>query len=275
MTGPRTNHVAIVTENVGVCYDLRLTERLTFRRGVNEWVGDMLERRRGNSKFWALRDVSFTVRRGEILGVLGRNGSGKSTLLLTIAGILQPDQGRIATFGRTSTLLSLGIGFEPEASGLENIYLNGAFLGLTQRQMDAKRSAIVAFSELGEFINAPLRTYSSGMRQRLGFAIAAHIEPEILLLDEVLEVGDAAFKEKCVAKLEELIARASAIVVVTHSTKFVVEKCSHALWLHEGSVAGLGEPREIVERYVEAMSTIGGPVRRVGQGGRNASASVV
>ena len=153
--------------------------------------------------------------------------------------------------------------FEAEATGLDNIYLNGAFLGLSKRQIESRRDEIVEFSELGPFIDAPLRTYSNGMQQRLGFSIAAHIEPDILLLDEVLSVGDAAFQAKCVAKLEELIGRARAIVVVTHSTQFVLEKCSRALWLHEGTVGEFGAPLETVERYVETMTKLDGPVRQV------------
>ena len=264
MSDPGAHGVAIVADKVGVCYDLRLTRYRTVRRSFSDWLHGLPEQRqRGSTKFWALRSVSFVVRPGEILGVIGRNGSGKTTLLLTIAGILQPDRGRIATFGHTSALLSLGIGFETEATGLENIYLNGAFLGLSQRQIDAKLDEIVAFSELGPFLDAPLRTYSSGMLQRLGFSVAAHIEPDILLLDEVLGVGDAAFQAKCVAKLEDLIDKASAIVVVTHSTQFVLEKCSQALWLHEGTVAEFGDPSETVERYIREIPWLDGPVRQV------------
>ena len=262
MTDPGDNGAAIVADDVGVYYDLRLTNQLTVRRGLSDWLYG-LSRGRGTSKFWALRSVSFALQPGEILGVVGRNGSGKSTLLLLIAGILRPDRGRIATFGRTSALLQLGSGFEPEATGLQNIYMNAAFLGLSRRQIEARREEIAEFSELGQFLDAPLRTYSDGMRQRLGFSIAAHIEPDILLLDEVLGVGDVAFKAKCVAKLKELIGKARAIVVVTHSTKFVVENCSHVLWLHEGRVAGFGDPDETVGRYVEAMPTLDGPVRSV------------
>jgi lipopolysaccharide transport system ATP-binding protein len=263
MSGTADSGVAVVAQAVGVCYDLRLTTQLTLRRTLNEWLHAHPARQASSSKFWALNDVSFVLRPGEILGVVGRNGSGKSTLMLAIAGILRPDRGRIATFGRTSALLSLGIGFEPEATGLENLYLNGAFLGLSQRQIEARRDEIVEFSELGQFIDAPLRTYSNGMKQRLGFSIAAHIEPDILLLDEVLGVGDAGFRAKCVAKLEELIGKARAIVVVTHSTEFVVETCSRALWLHEGTVAEFGAPSETVARYAETMATLDDPVRQI------------
>jgi lipopolysaccharide transport system ATP-binding protein len=259
-----TGDVAVAAEDVGVCYDLRLTPDLTLRKSFNEWLNGLAgPGSRRDTSFWALRGVSFVLRPGEILGVLGRNGSGKSTLLLTIAGILQPDCGRIATFGRTSALLSLGVGFEAEATGRENIYLNAAFLGLSRREIDARCDAIVEFSELGRFIDAPLRTYSNGMRQRLGFSIAAHIEPDILLLDEVLGVGDAGFQAKCIAKLGELIGRARAIVVVTHSPQFVAERCSRALWLHEGAVAAFGRPREVADRYAQSAAELGGPVRQL------------
>ena len=257
-----SNSIAIAAEGVGVCYDLRLTQHRTVRRTVNDWMQNLPDRgRRNSAKFWALRSVSFVVRSGEILGVLGRNASGKSTLLLTIAGILQPDRGRIATFGRTSAFLSLGIGFEPEATGHDNIYLNGAFLGLSKRQIASKLDEIAEFSELGDFLDAPLRTYSSGMRQRLGFSIVVHSEPDILLLDEVLEVGDTAFRSKCVSKLQELIGRASAIVVVTHSVQFVTKNCSNALWLRDGLVASYGPSGETVARYEDFMAEIEGPVR--------------
>jgi ABC-type polysaccharide/polyol phosphate transport system ATPase subunit len=207
--------------------------------------------------------VSFELREGEVLGVIGRNGSGKSTLLLTLAGILRPDAGAVATFGKTATLLTLGAGFEPELTGRENIYLNGAFFGLPKRRMDELLDEIVEFSELGAFVDVPLRKYSTGMRARLGFSIAAHIEPDILLLDEVLGVGDAAFQRKSKAKLEELIGRAKAIVVVTHSMGFVSEACTAALWLDEGRVAGYGPPDDITARYIEDAERHEGPLRSV------------
>jgi ABC-type polysaccharide/polyol phosphate transport system ATPase subunit len=213
--------------------------------------------------FWALKNVSFELGHGEVLGVVGRNGSGKSTLLLTIAGILRPDTGFVLTAGKTATLLTLGAGFEPRLSGRENIYLNGAYLGLTRRTMDEVADEIVEFSELGEFIDAPVSTYSSGMRARLGFSIAAHVEPEILLLDEVLGVGDAAFQRKSRKKMEELMARASALVVVSHSADFIVETCSKALWLEGGTAAAYGDVDDVVGQYVESSQKAHGPVRMV------------
>lgn len=254
--------VAIAVEDLGIRFDLGLTRTRTFRRTVDH----LLRRRDERGQFWALRDVCFTVDAGQTLGVVGQNGSGKSTLLLAIAGILRPDAGVVETSGRSSTLLTLGAGFEPDLTGRQNIYLNGAYLGFSRARIEEHLDEIVEFSDLGELIDAPLRKYSSGMRARLGFSIAAYVEPEILLLDEVLGVGDAAFQRKSKAKLEELIEHARAIVVVSHSMGFVTETCDKALWLDRGRVAALGEPAEVVERYVSETERRGGPLRAVSGG---------
>lgn len=254
---------AIVAREVGVEYDLRLARHRTLRRALGEWFERRSNGAPEGKRFWALRDVTFEMEEGEILGVVGRNGSGKSTLLLTLAGILRPDRGAVQRFGKTATLLTVGAGFEPRLTGRDNIYLNGAFFGFSKRKMDGLADQIVEFSELGDFIDVPLRNYSSGMRTRLGFAIAAHIEPDILLLDEILGVGDEAFQRKSKAKLDDLMRHAKAIVVVSHSMGFVRDTCTKALWLHEGRVAEYGTPEQVVESYTADAEQRTGPVRSV------------
>jgi ABC-type polysaccharide/polyol phosphate transport system ATPase subunit len=240
-------HIAISAQNLGVKYNLRLTRARTLRQTLSHRLRS--PRSADAREFWALEDVSFELEQGEILGVIGRNGSGKSTLLLVIAGILQPDAGSISVAGRTSALLTIGAGFEPELTGRQNIYLNGAYLGLAEKTIRWLEPAIVDFAELGDFIDAPVRTYSTGMRSRLGFAIASHIDPDILLLDEVLGVGDLEFQQKSEAKLQALIEQARSIVIVSHSMDFVTKMCTKALWLHEGAVRALGTPDDVLPDY--------------------------
>ena len=187
--------------------------------------------------------------------MIGRNGCGKSTLLLAIAGILIPDRGRVATAGKTFPLLTLGAGFEIDLTGRENIYLNAAFLGVPRKLAEERIDEIIDFSDLGVFIDVPIRKYSSGMRARLGFSIAAHVEPDILLLDEVMGVGDAAFYDKSKAKLKELMERAQAIVIVSHNADFILETCTTSLWLEDGRVAGEGPPEDVMEHYLAAANT--------------------
>jgi len=200
---------------------------------------------------------------GECVALVGRNGAGKSTLLLTIAGIMRPDTGLIRTFGRPSTLLTIGAGFEPDLTGRENVYLNGALLGLSRRYVDRRLDDIIEFSGLDRLIDLPLRKYSTGMRARLGFSIAVHTEPDILLIDEVLSVGDEGFRNKSREKLEELMETAHAIVVVSHDMSFVRRSCTKALWLEEGRVAAWGPSNEVVDRYLESAKDAAGPVRLI------------
>ena len=242
----RPADLAIDGKHLGVHFNLRFNRRNTLRRTLFS----MLKRDSSEGgHFWAVRDVSLGVKRGEIFGVIGANGSGKSTLLLVLAGILKPDVGTLRVGGSVSTLLTIGAGFDQDLTGRDNIYLNGAFLGLTKRQIDARIDEIIEFSELGEFIDVAIRRYSSGMRARLGFAIATTIEPDILLLDEVLGVGDAAFRDKSKERLRELVERSQAIVVVAHDMGFVNEMCSRAMWLRDGMVAAIGEPSEVTAAY--------------------------
>jgi ABC-2 type transport system ATP-binding protein len=211
-----SDKIAIDARGMGVKYNLRLTKKQTVKETVVRRV-----RRQGETSFWALREVSFTVRQGESLGVIGPNGAGKSTLLQVLAGIITPSEGDVAVDGHISSLLTLGVGFDQELSGTDNIRLAGAFMGLDHRLVESKLPAIVAYADLGDFIDAPIKTYSSGMRARLGFAIATSVEPDILLLDEVLSTGDAAFREKSKERVGELVQEAKAIVLVTHDMNWV------------------------------------------------------
>lgn len=197
----------------------------------------------------ALTDVSFSVRRGETFGVVGPNGCGKSTLLKLVAGILKPNAGRIAVNGKVSALIELGAGFHPEISGRENVVINGVMLGMTRREIERKLPEIVEFSGLSEFIDQPVKTYSSGMYVRLGFAVAIHVDPDILVVDEVLAVGDEAFSHRCLDTIGEMSARGKTIFFVTHSLALVEELCDRVLYLEGGRVKGLGDPRELLAAY--------------------------
>jgi len=241
-----SNKVAIDARDLGVMYNLRLTKKATIKESLIRRV-----RRPGDTSFWALRDVAFTVRQGESLGVIGPNGAGKSTLLQVLAGIITPSEGDVAVDGHISSLLTLDVGFDTELSGVDNIRLAGAFMGLDHRLVEEKLPAIVAYADLGEFIDAALKTYSSGMRARLGFAIATSVEPDILLLDEVLATGDAAFREKSKARVGELVREAKAIVLVTHDMNWVTEYCNRALLIEKGRIIVEGSPAEVVALHQE------------------------
>uniref|UniRef100_A0A7C2J0Z4 ABC transporter ATP-binding protein n=1 Tax=Ammonifex degensii TaxID=42838 RepID=A0A7C2J0Z4_9THEO len=200
-------------------------------------------------EFWALRNINLTVPRGATVGLIGRNGSGKSTLLKIISRILYPTRGTVKVASRVSTLLELGAGFHPDFTGIENIFLNASILGFTRKEIKERLADIIAFSELGHFIYNPVRTYSSGMYMRLGFAVAVHVDAEILLVDEVLAVGDLAYQEKCLERIRELQKRGVTIIFVTHNPQQVEELCNLAVWLDKGEIRFLGSAREAARAY--------------------------
>ncbi|HLZ48721.1 MAG TPA: ABC transporter ATP-binding protein, partial [Candidatus Limnocylindria bacterium] len=197
----------------------------------------------------ALRDVSFAVEEGEAFGVVGANGSGKSTLLKLIAGTAKPTSGTLAVNGRVSALLEIGAGFHPDFTGRENAYLNGSLLGLSRKEMQRQMPAIEEFADIGRFFDAPVKTYSSGMYMRLGFAVAIHLDPDVLLVDEVLAVGDEYFQHKCFARIAELRKAKKTIVLVTHDLGAVARLCDRAIWLDQGVVSAAGAVRDVVNAY--------------------------
>ena len=203
--------------------------------------------------FPALRDVTFTVAAGRTCGVIGRNGSGKSTALKVVAGITKPTSGTVVVQGRISALIELGAGFHPEISGRENVFINGIMLGLSRREIERRFDEIVEFAELREFIEAPVKTYSSGMYMRLGFAVAIHVDPDVLLVDEVLAVGDEGFTHKCLDKFAEFRRTGKTILLVTHSLGLVERFCDEAIWLDEGCVRSQGDPKRVVDAYLAAV----------------------
>lgn len=233
----------------------RFTMEQDRPRSLQEAFLSLVQRSRGRQTetFWALRDVSFTLRQGEACGVIGENGSGKSTLLKLITRILQPTEGVIQVNGRVAALLELGAGFHPDLTGRDNIYLNGSILGLSRREMQERFDEIVAFAELERFIDVPLKHYSSGMQVRLGFAIATSIDPDILLIDEVLAVGDEAFQHKCLARIDEFRARNKTIVFVSHDLATVNRLCDRAIWLEDGIVRDQGLTRRVIDFYLASV----------------------
>jgi ABC-type polysaccharide/polyol phosphate transport system ATPase subunit len=237
---------AISVEDLGVQYNLRFNRKTTLRQTVANVVG-----RRPPERFWALRHVTTELRHGESLAVIGPNGAGKSTLLQVLAGIMRPTEGAVVVRGQVSGLLGLGAGFDVELSGIENILLGGAFLGLDGRHTLALLPSIVEFADLGQFIDAPLKTYSAGMRARLGFAIATAVDPDILLLDEVLATGDANFRAKSKARVIELVRAAKGVVLVTHDMDWVREYCNRALLLEKGQVIVEGPPDQVTALHLE------------------------
>ena len=205
--------------------------------------------------FEALHGVCFTIGQGEIVGLVGRNGSGKSTLLRVLAGIFEPDKGFVDLHGHTVSLLALGVGFQTQLSGRENIYLSGLLLGFTKQDIDAQIDEIIAFSELEKFIEKPVRTYSSGMQSKLGFAITAILKTDIILVDEVLSVGDSHFKKKSFAKMQELISeKTRTVVIVSHNASTIRNTCEKVVWLHDGDIKMIGDTATVVDLYEEFMS---------------------
>lgn len=253
----------IVAEDVWIRFRIQfhrqeMTLRETFVRLLDRVR--RCDRRNGEyDSFWPLRGINLVVQPGEIVGVVGKNGSGKTTLLKTLAGILSPDRGRLEVRGRVGCLLSFNVGFNPALSGRENVFLNGSLLGLSQRLIRERFGHIVEMSELGEFINAPVRTYSSGMRARLGFSIAVHIDPDVLMLDEVLGVGDAAFRAKTGGILEQLRTDNKTIVIASHDMNLIRRECNRAVWLDQGQIRMEGDPNEVTLAYLQSTGAVSEP----------------
>jgi len=216
-----------------------------------EYAIRFLQRRIQYNSFWALHDIDLSVYRGEVFGLIGRNGAGKSTLLKVVSRVLRPTKGRTVLYGKIAPLLELGAGFHPELSGRENVFLNGALLGYSRKEMEACFDQIVDFSELRSFIDAPIRTYSSGMYARLGFAVAtAHI-PDILLVDEILSVGDEAFQQKCFNRITEFRESGATIIMVSHSLQQIEKMCQRVAWIDHGNIEIIGPPSQVIAAYRE------------------------
>lgn len=235
-------------------------QNLSKKYNLYESPGDRVKeafhpfRKKYHTEFYALNDVSFTVEKGDVVGIIGKNGAGKSTLLKVLTGVLSASSGNYDVNGRISALLELGGGINPEYTGLENIYFNGSILGLTKEQVDEKIDEIIAFADIGDFINIPVKTYSSGMAVRLAFAIAINIDPDILIVDEALSVGDVRFQQKSLRKMRELMDNAQAILFVTHDMGTVLNFCNKVVWLKDGAVYKIGEPADICKQYLSYMA---------------------
>lgn len=238
-----SSEVAISVKNISKCYEMYAQPRDRLLQFFS------FSKRKYFKEFWALRDISFTINKGETVGILGRNGSGKSTLLQIIAGTLAPTIGEVYTNGVLAALLELGSGFNPEFSGRENIYLNGAILGFSKAEMDERFDEIVNFADIGEHLDQPVKTYSSGMAVRLAFAVQACVFPQILIVDEALAVGDEKFQRKCFDYIERLRAEGCSILLVTHSTATVEKFCQRGILIHKGEMHGIGPAKEIVDQY--------------------------
>lgn len=258
-----SDEVLVKVEHVSKKFCRTLKRSLWY--GIQDVAGEMLGRQGGQDRlregeFWSVRDVSFELKKGECLGLIGPNGAGKSTLLKMVNGLIKPDGGLITIHGRVGGLIELGAGFNPILTGLENIYVNGSVLGLTKREIDTKLDAIIDFSEMKEFIDTPVQSYSSGMKVRLGFAIATQMEPDVLLIDEVLAVGDIGFRSKCYARLADLVERC-AVIFVSHQMYFVNRLSSTALLLNRGKKDFLGPPPQAIAKYNALFEIEGKKVR--------------
>mgnify|MGYP006075726417 FL=1 len=244
------NDYVIEVENATVRFNMA-SEKID---NLKEYFVKLVKREQMFQEFLALKDVSFSVKRGEAWGLVGTNGSGKSTLLKLICGILKPYKGSVTVRGTIAPLIELGAGFDGELTATENIYLNGAVLGYSKEFMDAHFQEIVDFAELWDFMNMPIKNYSSGMSARLGFSIATIVRPDILIVDEVLAVGDAAFQEKCQKRMQEMLAGGTTLLFVSHTMQTVRELCDHALWINKGVVQMQGDVEPVCNAYMESLS---------------------
>ena len=235
----------IRAKNISMCY------MMTYDRikSIKEYMVQLIKGKNKYEEFWALKDVSFEVQKGEVIGIIGHNGAGKSTLLKVISGILKPTGGELEVHGNIVPMLELGSGFDTDLTGRENIFLNGAILGYSEEYLKAKYDEIVAFSGLGKFIDVPIRNYSSGMLMRLAFSIATVVDPDILIVDEILAVGDADFQEKSKARMKEMMGGGTTVLFVSHSLEQIREMCDRVIWLDHGQVKMHGNTQEVCDAY--------------------------
>jgi ABC-2 type transport system ATP-binding protein/lipopolysaccharide transport system ATP-binding protein len=244
-TQPLSSQEIIRLENVSVRYRAPNERVGTFKEYAIRWLQGKIH----NETFLALNNVNLCVNKGEVLGLIGQNGAGKSTLLKLVAKVLRPTDGRVLVNGRVAPLLEMGAGFHPELSGRENVYLNGAMLGFSRREMEEKFDRIVEFAELHEFIEAPIRTYSTGMWARLGFAVATDVDPDILIVDEVLSVGDEAFQRKSEARINSIRDKGATILIVSHNMKLIESMCERTAWLDHGQLQTIGSTQDVIKAY--------------------------
>ncbi len=255
---------AIQTERLSKLYQIGTSQGRykTLRESVTGMLAAPVRRLRGNNGkgtpdlLWALKDVSFEVKRGEVIGIIGRNGAGKSTLLKILSRITEPTEGRALVYGRVGSLLEVGTGFHPELTGRENVYLSGAILGMHRREIDERFDQIVEFSEIARFLDMPVKRYSSGMYVRLAFAVAAYMEPDILLVDEVLAVGDIAFQQKCLRHMQSLTQSGMTIMMVSHSMAAIQSSCQRAILLQHGHIAADGNTLDVIEQFRKSLKTV-------------------
>ncbi len=247
-----SDYIAIRVQNLSKCYQIYDTPRDRLKQFLFPRFQrlSLQQQKRYFREFWAVNDVSFEVKKGETIGIIGRNGSGKSTLLQMISGTLNPTSGSVQINGRIAALLELGSGFNPEFTGRENIYLNGAILGLTNKEIDDRLAAIMTFADIGDFIDQPVKTYSSGMYVRLAFAIQANVDPDILIVDEALAVGDTYFVHRCMLRFNELQRSGTTILFVSHDANAVRNLCSRAIWLTDGRIMEMGDSSAVVDAYL-------------------------
>jgi ABC-type polysaccharide/polyol phosphate transport system ATPase subunit len=249
--GGSTERALVQLQGVSLCYRLAKQRIPSLKEYAIHWMKGALS----YEKLWALKDVSFTARRGEVVGIVGRNGAGKSTLLKVISQVLKPTTGRATIHGRIAPILELGTGFDHELTGFENIYLNALLLGRSRKEIDARVAAIVDFSGLGDFVRAPIRNYSTGMLARLGFSIATAWLPDILILDEVLSVGDASFTKKCTDRMQEFHDAGTTVLMVSHNAAAIRQSCTRCIWLDAGQVRFEGSPAEVLDHYSNEHGT--------------------
>jgi ABC-type polysaccharide/polyol phosphate transport system ATPase subunit len=246
-----TERALVKLHGVSLCYRLAKQRIPSLKEYAIHWMKGALS----YEKLWALKEVDFTARRGEIVGIVGRNGAGKSTLLKVISQVLKPTAGKAEIHGRIAPILELGTGFDHELTGMENIYLNALLLGRSRREIDARMEQIVDFSGLGDFVRAPIRNYSTGMLARLGFSIATAWVPDILILDEILSVGDASFTKKCTERMREFHDAGTTVLMVSHNAVAIRESCTRCIWLDAGRVLTEGSPAEVLDHYAHEHGT--------------------